>query len=236
MSKFISHPLFGIRVYQRKDNGYLNVTNLAKALEKKENKRRDIHEWLSNKRTQEDFQHLSSETGIPVSALIQTHKGEPVSAQGTYIHPKMSIRCAIWLSSEFGFMVEHWLENWHKQMAIAQANQANEEWCQLRLFSKQEHRELTAAVKQVWQLAQTQGSKTTQDKFQMSYANLLKEHFGFESRDVLTGEKLETVIKAEHLVSRIIQECIAAGLNYKEIYHRVKEGLASTVNAASPNL
>ena len=57
------------------------------------------------------FKHLSSETGIPVSALIHTHKGEPTSTQGTYVHPRMSVRCAIWISSEFGFMGESWLKD-----------------------------------------------------------------------------------------------------------------------------
>ena len=55
MSKFISRILFGVRVYQVRCNGYINVTHLAKAFEKKEHKRRDIHEWLSNKRTQKVF-------------------------------------------------------------------------------------------------------------------------------------------------------------------------------------
>ena len=226
--QFESYTLWGIHVYQRTDNGYLNVTNLAKALEKKEGKRRDIHDWLSNKRTQEDFQHLSSVTGIPVSALIQVHKGEPVSKQGTYIHPQMSIRCAIWLSSEFGFIVEQWLEDWYKHLATIQANKTNEAWCQLRLFSKQAHHDyLTEPVKAVWELAQIQGSTTPQNKFQLSYAKMVRQVFGFKNKDALPAPKLEQVIEAERCIGEIIRQGIVTGTHYKEIFQQAKAAVES---------
>ena len=56
---------------------------------------------------------MSSKTGKPVCELIQIKKGgRDVSIRGTYIHPKLSIRFAIWLSDEFGYTVEEWVEEW----------------------------------------------------------------------------------------------------------------------------
>jgi len=56
----IPRELNGIVVYQREDNGYVNITALAKAYLEKTGIRREPHKWLNNKRTQESFKHLAT--------------------------------------------------------------------------------------------------------------------------------------------------------------------------------
>lgn len=68
--------------------------------------------WLSLERTKETLTHLNSITGIPVIELYQVFRGSPSSGGGTWIHPKLAIRFGIWLSDEFGYLVEEWVEQW----------------------------------------------------------------------------------------------------------------------------
>lgn len=58
------------------------------------------------------MEHLSSKTGIPVINLYQAFQGSPETGGGTWIHPKLAIRFGIWLSDEFGYLVEEWVEQW----------------------------------------------------------------------------------------------------------------------------
>jgi hypothetical protein len=106
--------MYGIDVPQRKEDGYINATALTKAHYEATGQRREVSEWLSNKRTQESLEHLSAKTGIPVSKLTSVRKGKPANLQGTYIHPKLAVRFAIWLSDDFGYAVEEWVEEWAK--------------------------------------------------------------------------------------------------------------------------
>ncbi len=34
--------------------------------------------------------------------------------QGTWLHPKLAVRFAIWLSDEIGYQIEEWLDEWSK--------------------------------------------------------------------------------------------------------------------------
>ncbi|BAT56824.1 KilA-like protein (plasmid) [Nostoc sp. NIES-3756] len=63
-------------------------------------------------RTKETLNHLSSITGIPVIELYQSFRGSPENGGGTWIHPKLAVRFGIWLSDEFGYQVEQWVEEW----------------------------------------------------------------------------------------------------------------------------
>ncbi|MCC5609732.1 KilA-N domain-containing protein [Nostoc sp. CHAB 5834] len=44
--------------------------------------------------------------------LYQAFQGSPENGGGTWIHPKLAIRFGIWLSDEFGYLVEEWVEQW----------------------------------------------------------------------------------------------------------------------------
>lgn len=55
--------------------------------------------YLENKTTSAFLQELSTETGIPVSVLIQIKKGGANTLdQGTWVHPHVAINLGQWLS------------------------------------------------------------------------------------------------------------------------------------------
>lgn len=108
----IAHNINDSVVEQRRLDGYINATALASAYKLATGKRRDVGHWLELERTKETLDHLSSITGIPVIELYQVFRGSPKSGGGTWIHPKLAIRFGIWLSDEFGYLVEEWVEQW----------------------------------------------------------------------------------------------------------------------------
>ena len=108
----IAHNINDSVVEQRRLDGYINATALTRAYRLETGKRRDVSEWLSNKRTQESLEHLSSKTGIPVIELYQVFQGSPETGGGTWLHPKLATRFGIWVSDEFGYLVEEWVEQW----------------------------------------------------------------------------------------------------------------------------
>lgn len=108
----LTHNLSGIAINQRAIDGYINATALTTAHKQATGKRKEVAEWLSNKRVQQTLEHLSSVVGIPVNELYQVFQGSPESGGGTWLHPKLSVRFAIWLSDDFGFEVENWVEQW----------------------------------------------------------------------------------------------------------------------------
>ena len=66
---FIEHNVEEVTINQRAFDGYINATALCKACNKK------INDYLRLNNTKEFCKELSSETGIPVSELIQVIKG-----------------------------------------------------------------------------------------------------------------------------------------------------------------
>ncbi|MGL5076128.1 MAG: KilA-N domain-containing protein [Waterburya sp.] len=117
------HDYAGIAIELRDIDGYVNATRMSKAHLEATGTRRDASDWLRLERTKETMNHLSTVTGIPVTDLVETNKGNktksdtgiPVSLnyeQGTFIHPKLAVRFGIWLSDDFGLAVEEWIQNW----------------------------------------------------------------------------------------------------------------------------
>ena len=100
----------GITVEQRKNDGYLNATALAKAYEQTSGIRKDVRDWTLTERAKSYIELLSAKTGIPVLVLVQVKKGG--SSPGTWIHPKLSIPFGTWLSIEFEMLVSEWVEEW----------------------------------------------------------------------------------------------------------------------------
>lgn len=91
---------------QRLMDGYINATALCKACKK------DFYDYSRLKSTKEFIDELSSETGIPVSALIQTVKGGNPQFQGTWVHPQVAINLAQWASPKFAVLVSKWVFEW----------------------------------------------------------------------------------------------------------------------------
>ena len=108
----ITHRVNDTLIEQRQSDGYVNATALAKAYKLTSGKRRDVGHWLEMDRTKETLQHLSSITGIPVIELYQVFRGSSENGGGTWIHPRLAVRFGVWLSDEFGYLVEEWVNQW----------------------------------------------------------------------------------------------------------------------------
>ena len=106
----IQRPLHGIVVNQRRDDGYIHATALAKAYEQSTGSRKDVRNWLQTDRAKAYQELLSVKTGIPVLGLVEVKQGGKYP--GTWIHPKLSIPFATWLSVEFEMTVSEWVEQW----------------------------------------------------------------------------------------------------------------------------
>lgn len=93
-------------VPQRITDGYFNATAMCKATGKQ------INDYNRLSTTQAFLQELSSETGIPVSGLVQSIKGGKPDLQGTWVHPQVAINLAQWLSPRFAVLVSKWVIEW----------------------------------------------------------------------------------------------------------------------------
>lgn len=91
----VHHSIQGVKVCYRVTDGYFNATNMCKALKKQ------WHDFYRLDSTNDFIEALSTETGIPVSGLVETKRGGIQSKQGTWVHPQIAIYLAQWLSPQF---------------------------------------------------------------------------------------------------------------------------------------
>ena len=108
--QYIEHQVGDLVVSQRKKDGYISASKLTKAYERQTGKYRNPNTWFEKDRTNEYVELLSDKTGIEVYDLIQK-RGEGRSRE-VWIHPKLAISFAMWLSPEFEMMVSEWVEKW----------------------------------------------------------------------------------------------------------------------------
>ena len=108
--KIINHNVNGLQISQRREDGYLNLTQMAKANNKL------IADYLRLDTTKAFIDKLSTVMGIPISGkngLIQIRKGgNNKNAQGTWGHPKVAIHCAMWCDTEFAVFVINLVFEW----------------------------------------------------------------------------------------------------------------------------
>ncbi|MBW4494514.1 MAG: KilA-N domain-containing protein [Oscillatoria princeps RMCB-10] len=107
---YIDHKIGDLVVQQRQKDGYINASKLTKAYERKTGTRKNPKHWFENDRTYKYYELLSDKTGLEVSDIVQK-KGSG-NKQETWIHPKLAISFAMWLSPEFEMMVSEWVEEW----------------------------------------------------------------------------------------------------------------------------
>lgn len=90
-----------VTITARPEDSYVDATALCKLANKKWNN------YYVNKRTTAFLAALESETGIPVTALVQSSKGG--SAGGcTWIHPLVMVNFIAWASPKFEVQVTKW--------------------------------------------------------------------------------------------------------------------------------
>lgn len=102
----IPHKVDDNLIHQRATDGYINATAMCKAVGKQ------LNDYARLKSTEAFLSVANSETGIPVSELIQIVKGGLPEQQGTWVHPKIAIHLAQWCSPEFAFAVSSWVYDW----------------------------------------------------------------------------------------------------------------------------
>lgn len=90
----ISRKIDGITVGQKRKDGYVNITALSTAHQKATGVRREVSEWLENKRTKESLEHLSLTADLPVVKLVDKREGRN---GGTWIHPDLFPNFQQWL-------------------------------------------------------------------------------------------------------------------------------------------
>lgn len=105
--------LNNIQVNSRRVDHYVNATELCQAGEKR------FKEWTHLDSTKELFTLLSNETGIPVSLLVESKRGQSSEYQeGTWIHPELAIQLAQWISPTFCIQISQWIHSLFKQSTI----------------------------------------------------------------------------------------------------------------------
>lgn len=100
----ITHQYEGKTVEQRSADGYINATAMCKAAGK------EWAHYASNKQTKAFMEVLATKLGIPSLSLIEVRRGgkEP----GTWVHPKVAIHLAGWLSPEFAVFITDVVHDW----------------------------------------------------------------------------------------------------------------------------
>ena len=96
--------LKGINIIARKEDGYINATQLCQAGNKQWN------DYFRTKNTKAYLEALKRSTGINAGLLIKTVSGGINEKRGTWIHRKVAIHMAQWISPEFSLQVTNWLE------------------------------------------------------------------------------------------------------------------------------
>lgn len=104
--KIINHEVDGLQISQRIEDGYMNLTQMAKVNGKL------IADYLRLDTTKTFLDKLSMVMGIPITKLVQIRKGKPAHLQGTWGHPKVAIHCAIWCDAEFAVFVTNLVFDW----------------------------------------------------------------------------------------------------------------------------
>lgn len=102
----IEHHAENSLIPQRAYDGYVNATAICKACNKQ------FNDYARLSQTTAFLNELYSETGIPVSELIQSVKGGVPQLQGTWVHPQVAMSLAQWASPKFAVLVSKWVFDW----------------------------------------------------------------------------------------------------------------------------
>ena len=89
-----------------REDGYVNATALCKAGGKR------FPHWNRSSTSKTYLQALAKRTGIPVLELIQTTMSGINQNRGTWVHHKVALQLAMWISSEFAIEVSDWIDEW----------------------------------------------------------------------------------------------------------------------------
>jgi len=103
--QLITHQTNSGIVQQRAVDGYINATALCQAAGKR------WHNYVRNEATGHFLRALAAKTRISVMELNQEVK-DPNGIPSTWVHPKVAIHLAQWLSADFAVQVSEWVYDW----------------------------------------------------------------------------------------------------------------------------
>jgi hypothetical protein len=92
----------GTTIERRQIDGFVNATQMAKANGK------HLPHYLANERTRAYIAALAPVVGIPTTDLISVRQGGQPHLQGTWVHPRLAIDLARWISPAFAVWMDGW--------------------------------------------------------------------------------------------------------------------------------
>jgi hypothetical protein len=70
---------------------------------------------MRNNQTKEFLNALAADIKISKSKLTESFMTGPNNARGTWVHPRVAIHLAQWISAKFSVKVSGWVEEWYSQ-------------------------------------------------------------------------------------------------------------------------
>ncbi|WP_324833296.1 KilA-N domain-containing protein [Pseudomonas saxonica] len=168
-------------------DGWLHATKIAERFGK------EPAQWLRLDSTKEYIDRLSermekSNVGKSHITLVKTRRGN-TSTSGTWLHPKLAVKFARWLSVDFEIWCDEQID------ALVRGDQAN--WQQARQQSAVGYRGLCEALA----IAHEESGKTPQRHHFINEAKLINQvitgEFAGRNRDELTAHELLLVTLIE---------------------------------------
>jgi hypothetical protein len=94
----------GQQINRRDSDGYLSGTSMCQANGKL------IADWMRTNEYIRYTERLSESMGIPIDRLVTSNPGQPSRGGGTWIHPKLAIKLARWISVDFELWCDEHIE------------------------------------------------------------------------------------------------------------------------------
>lgn len=96
----------GLCLSQRHSDGYVNATALC------HDEGKLFGDYVRLKTTKDYLNELSRSMGIPIDHLVYSIKTRSNENRGTWVHPKVAIHLAQWLSPRFAVFVTNIMMDW----------------------------------------------------------------------------------------------------------------------------
>ena len=93
----------GHAIQRRLADGYVNATAMCQVAGRR------WHHYAVNRRAVEYIQALEGSAGIPADLLAQTVTTGPNAGRGTWVHPRLAVDLARWISPEFAVWMDGWI-------------------------------------------------------------------------------------------------------------------------------
>jgi hypothetical protein len=101
-------------ISRRISDGYVNATAMCQA------NRKRLNDYTRIERTDAYIAALAAVTGFPATELVASIQGGRPELQGTWIHPRLAVDLARWISPQFAV----WMDGWFLESIQQPAPQA----------------------------------------------------------------------------------------------------------------